>query len=171
MYDFGIYFLIFFSLVISLIIFINNINKIFPRYKNIFSKRNKYFLIILLIILFFCTNELWLHFHDEYKLLKYKLSTIYIFKSFIPIQNKLKHDNIKIKLPYGYSLINKYSALSIWGPQIENISKELDYNGYEYIEQLGSSSLWRDNKKLIFVTCITRGRISFIFINTKDIEK
>jgi hypothetical protein len=38
---------------------------------------------------------------------------------------------------------------------------------YVFIENLGSSKLWIDNDKLIFITFVQRGLIGFLTINTK----
>ena len=144
--------------------------------KKIISIIYKYLVIIILII-FVVFNEYRIHSIDDkdgYGVLNKKLATPYILASIFPIKNIVKYDNIEIKLPYGYKLVDKYSSVGIINSKTSwnNFYDEMDTK-FEYIDQLGSSKLWIDNinNKAIFVNHIKRGGIYYLTINIKKYIK
>jgi hypothetical protein len=109
-----------------------------------------------------------------YSVLNKKLAIPYILASILPIRNIVKYDNIKIILPYGYKLVDKYSSVGIIYSAISyNIFYYEMNKKFEYIDQFGSSKLWIDNinNKAIFVYNIRRGGIYFLSIDIKEYIK
>jgi len=162
-------YIIFTIFVFILIIIAFNINRIFKKYnRKILSKKMKYTIVLFLLVIFFGLIEYWAHFHDEYKILKNKIALPYIILSFLPFENSINYDNINVKLPYGYSKINEYSAIAVFGSlnKIFYLNKHI-HN--EYLEQFGSAWLWfMDYEKYVFMTQIKRGGIYYLYFNTID---
>jgi hypothetical protein len=124
------------------------------------------FVFIFIILIVF---EIWIHEHDQYGIMKKEYASIYMIKSLFPIKEYLEIDGIRVLLPYGVTKVNEYSGIgfSIFVNRDEwNKKMNIDY---EFIDDLGSSHVWRDNakNKLIFVTHVQRGLIDYWIINIK----
>ena len=157
-------FILFVSFIIALIIFVFNINKMLSKYnKKRIPNILKYSIVLLLIVPLIYISESWIHFQDQYKILKNKFALPYLIASFIPLENTINLDNIDIRLPYGYKLVNDYSAIGIIG-SISKLYKDFDIR-FGSSEQLGSNTLWFYNDKIINVLKIQRGGIDYIIIN------
>lgn len=135
------------------------------------------YLILILLLTIFISIEYRIHLIDDrygYSVLNKKLAIPYILASILPIRNIVKYDNIKIILPYGYKLVDKYSSVGIIYSTISyNIFYHEMNKKFEYIDQFGSSKLWIDNinNKAIFVYNIRRGGIYFLSIDIKEYIK
>ena len=174
----GLLFLLINCVIIVFIILTCKINKLLLKYnRGTISRKYKYSVVFILLFIFIIFNEYYIHFHDHqngYDVLNKKLAIPYIFASILPIKNIVTYDNIEIKLPYGYKLVDKYSSVGIIysAKSWDNFYDEMNAK-FEYIERLGSGELWIDNinNKIIFVNHIRRGRIYYLAINIKEYTK
>jgi len=138
------------------------------------TMRGRRFCPLILLIICVILGEYWVHFHDNkngYGVLHKKMATPYILASILPIKNMVNDDNIEIKLPYGYKLVDAYSSVGIFNSakSWNNFYDEMNTK-FEYMDQLGSSTLWIDtiHNKTIWVNHIRRGGISYLTINIED---
>jgi hypothetical protein len=168
----GLLFLLINCIIIIFIIFAFKINKILLKYNKKIIPR-KYLIILLIVFTFVIYSEYWIHLHDHINgidVLNKRLAMPYIFASFLPIENIVTYDNIEIRLPYGYKLVEKYSSVGvIYSEKSWNTFYDEMNTKFEYIDRFGSSELWIDNanNKTVSVHHIRRGGIYYLTINIK----
>jgi hypothetical protein len=155
-------FILFIGLIVVLIVFFCNINKIFSKLnKKNLPNISRYLIVLILIISLIGIIEYWVHFQDENKILKNKFALPYLIGSFLPLENTINLNNIEFKLPYGYKLVDDYSAIGIINSVelYDNMNKRFGSS-----EQLGSTRSWFYNDKRISFYKIQRGGINYLIM-------